>query len=204
MSAEPKKFRRKPYAVDAIRLPEEDDDASREFVEAIHDFLGPVLWFSESYGSIAIHQDDRIVGVQAGQWIVRNDRGEFTVCGPEVFAAMYEPAPPSSFPALSEEQLLDAFASAYFEAATNRSPDRLKRLQDARAAIISRLSSVQEQTGRECERCKQPMSAFEDDGESDLCMPCARNLAHAFMAARLTSGGSDDRAPGTTPEGQER
>lgn len=68
-------------------------------VEAIHytgyfplDFLDDDAQVSKAEFGIWIHTQEQIRGANLGDWIIKDEKGEFYACTPEIFEANYEPA----------------------------------------------------------------------------------------------------------------
>jgi hypothetical protein len=77
---------------------------------------------------------------QHGDWVVRNERGEFGVCTPGLFAAAYEPVSsvgrvPDTSHAVPREQLLDALDFSYCLGLGFETPEMLLAAYDASRTV---------------------------------------------------------------------
>ena len=77
---------------------------------------------------------------QHGDWVVRNERGEFGVCTPGLFAAAYEPVSsvgrvPDTSHTVSREQLLDALDFSYCLGLGFETPEQLLAAYDASRTV---------------------------------------------------------------------
>jgi len=77
---------------------------------------------------------------QHGDWVVRNERGEFGVCTPGLFAAAYEPVSsvgrvPDTSHTVSREQLLDALDFSYCLGLGFETPEMLLAAYDASRTV---------------------------------------------------------------------
>lgn len=85
------KFRRKPADVRAIRLPARGVDMDPAELDALHDLLEGVDWSSGEDETLEIATLDVVMVAGPGDWIVRDERGECSICTADVFASTYEP-----------------------------------------------------------------------------------------------------------------
>lgn len=86
------KYRKKPVVIEALRLPALNEEATPEFVDELHDFLGDQPWESDRAGALVIRTLEGDMRADPGDWIIRGVAGELYPCKPNIFAATYEPA----------------------------------------------------------------------------------------------------------------
>lgn len=81
-------YRKKPVAVQAIRLAKPGEDNQR--VADLFDFLSGAEWEISAAG-IHIKTLEGEMRADPGDWIIRGVAGEFYPCKPDIFAATYDP-----------------------------------------------------------------------------------------------------------------
>lgn len=92
------KYRKKPVAIEAMRVPVEIEDDENAFVFGHGRLLG---WFILNGFEDYVVADDKglyintlegVMHASPGDWIIRGVQGEFYPCKPDIFDATYEPA----------------------------------------------------------------------------------------------------------------
>ena len=81
-------FRKLPVVVEAIQLPDLDDDASQELLDFLHH--NPEQWESGFYGTLVLHTLEGDMEARPGDWIIRGVEGEYYPCKASIFAKTYE------------------------------------------------------------------------------------------------------------------
>jgi hypothetical protein len=82
------KFRTKPFEIEAVRFDGENVAEVAAFAD------NHFVQSAQKDGFTHVVYDklhDTWVGVKAGQWIIKGQKGEFYPCDPEIFEAKYEP-----------------------------------------------------------------------------------------------------------------
>lgn len=76
-------FRKKPVTVEAVQW------NGRNFGD-VHMLAGPMVVLAQN-GVLRVNvNDEDMVAVRAGDWIIKGTAGEFYPCAPDVFANVYE------------------------------------------------------------------------------------------------------------------
>ncbi len=90
----PKRYRKKPVVIEAIRW-----DGTKETAEALTKFMGHVALHNiagrpglENY-RIEVATPGGVVSAFPGDWIIKGVKGEFYPCKPDIFEATYEEGP---------------------------------------------------------------------------------------------------------------
>lgn len=96
MSSAPRRFRKKPVEIEAIRWTGDNAAEVKSFVGYRDNGESRFLLPSEITGRWehpAVWEDNHAqwIGVLPGYWVVRGTQGEFYPCDPDAFAATYEP-----------------------------------------------------------------------------------------------------------------
>lgn len=176
MSEHLKKWRKRPVEVAAMQLPSADRDATPEFVEALHAFLGPASWESGRDGALIIHTLEGDHLALPGDYIIRGVKGEFYPCKPDIFAASYEPADvASSVPGPSEEAV---------RAARNAYADNWHALRGHAVALVAALEAAYRMDGP-----SRPSAESTDERERELRILRAESydFKRAYMGAKLAA-----------------
>ena len=90
------KFRKKPVVIEAVQVPMSDQVAEHGLVIGwflSHGFDGYYIADDKGYD---IKTLEGTMHASPGDWIIRGVKGEFYPCKPDIFAATYEPLPPSA------------------------------------------------------------------------------------------------------------
>ena len=82
------KYRKKPVVVEAMRLPEENEDPAQELIDWLNDQERVVL--SGRNGSLIIQTPEGDMTANPGDWVIKGVKGELYPCKPDVFEATYE------------------------------------------------------------------------------------------------------------------
>lgn len=80
---EPKRYRKRPVVVEAMRYDGENYEDIRQFA------LGNVRKYSRK-ATLVVCTIEGAVGVDPPVWIVKGVKGEFYPCKPDIFEATYE------------------------------------------------------------------------------------------------------------------
>jgi hypothetical protein len=90
------KFTKKPIEIDAMRF-----DGTQTGGDEIVKWSGgnklSLSYFKGAY-CLSIQTLEGIMTAGMNDWIIRGVKGEFYPCSPDIFAATYEPTPPSPTP----------------------------------------------------------------------------------------------------------
>lgn len=81
----PKRFRKKPVVIEAIRW-----DGQNQ--QAIHAWSGGKVAEGVGEGCLIIPTLEGMMLAQVGDWVIRGVKGEFYPCAPDIFAMTYEAA----------------------------------------------------------------------------------------------------------------
>jgi hypothetical protein len=87
------KFKTKPFIIEALLFTGENEDEIKKMCGADFWLLDPINHDQIDEGIIAEVFDklhSTWVGVKAGQWIIKGQKGEFYPCDPDIFDAKYE------------------------------------------------------------------------------------------------------------------
>lgn len=78
------RFRKKPVVIEAMQF-----DGSYQSGKAILDWADETVHRSTLIG-LSIKTLEGVMGVSAGDWVIRGVQGEFYPCKPDIFEATYE------------------------------------------------------------------------------------------------------------------
>lgn len=81
------KYRKKPVVIEAMRLPQRDEDPSPELIEWLH---AEADWDSGNDGTLVIYTLEGDMTAQPGDWIIKGIKGELYPCKADIFDATYE------------------------------------------------------------------------------------------------------------------
>lgn len=93
------RYRTKPFEIEAVQFTGENYDEVVDFVgHTLHTIEGSFPGFTRNYTDNPIGMEAKVydflhrtwVGVNANQWIIKGQKGEFYPCDPEIFEAKYE------------------------------------------------------------------------------------------------------------------
>lgn len=88
---EPKKFRKKPVVIEAVRW---DGPPGIDILTAFGAHVEPDGDWSQDFTlRVWVEPERSWVRCPVGFWIIKGVKDEFYPCDPEVFAATYEPVP---------------------------------------------------------------------------------------------------------------
>lgn len=96
------KFRKKPVVIEAVQLPEVNDDVSDDALRFVEEANAAIPGMILPAGPICNHPVDGGVIIRTlegdmrgdpGDWLIRGVKGEIYPCKPDIFAATYEPVP---------------------------------------------------------------------------------------------------------------
>lgn len=92
MSATPKKYRKQPVVIEAMRYDGSNAVAVvRWFTKHLDD---PAPYVAAQTGDLVIPTLEGDMRASVGDWIIRGVQGEFYPCKPAIFEATYEPVEP--------------------------------------------------------------------------------------------------------------
>jgi len=83
------KYRKKPVVIEAFQLPPEGEDANEELINFLHRSNRGIT--SERNGSASISTLGGTMTANPRDYIVRDVKGEYYPCKPDIFEATYEP-----------------------------------------------------------------------------------------------------------------
>ena len=81
------KFRKKPVVIDAVKLPDVDEDISPEVAEFLANIPGHE---SGRDGALIICTLEGDMTADVGDYVIKGVRGEYYPCKPDIFEATYE------------------------------------------------------------------------------------------------------------------
>ena len=88
-----RKFKTKPFIIEAVQFTGENEAEVKKMCGTNFWLLDAINLDQVDEGIIAEVFDmlhSTWVGVKAGQWIIKGQKGEFYPCDPDIFAAKYE------------------------------------------------------------------------------------------------------------------
>lgn len=86
------KFRKKPVVIEAIQWTGANTDEILAFVLTVGELRRtPEGHDTPARDTIAIDTLEGTMKAQRGDWIIKDVKGEFYPCKPDIFAAIYEP-----------------------------------------------------------------------------------------------------------------
>ena len=92
--AEPRRFRKKPVVIEAVRVPTERLD-TRGWNNVIRFLEGRCQWSGGNYtGYIEVGTLEGTMRADGGDWIIRGVKDEFYPCKSDIFEQTYEPVEP--------------------------------------------------------------------------------------------------------------
>lgn len=84
-------FKTKTFFVEAYKLPLPDEPVDDLFIDWC-DKEGFKDWNNASDAGIYLQTAEGILHANPGDWIIKNEKGDFTALSPDVFAARFEKA----------------------------------------------------------------------------------------------------------------
>ncbi len=93
--SEPRKFRKKPVVIDAMRFDGANAAAVLFWIGQHQTGPGPRLAYEDDAGVLRVRtleSGDGYHVAATGDWIIRGLKGEFYPCKPDIFEATYDPA----------------------------------------------------------------------------------------------------------------
>ena len=93
MTARPRKFKKKPVVIEAVRVTSDILSASDAALWCGGEIVNYRAGDGEGeayFDGIAIHTLEGTMQANLGDWIIKGVQGEFYPCKPDIFAATYE------------------------------------------------------------------------------------------------------------------
>ena len=81
----PKKFRKKPVVIEAVRWTGDNREEMEEFVP------NTILARKNAEGDLAIGTLEGVMTASKGDWIIKGVHGEYYPCKPDIFEKTYDP-----------------------------------------------------------------------------------------------------------------
>jgi hypothetical protein len=90
-------YRKRPFVVEALQVPAEWDNSAREL--RFKSWLFNATWWpapeinnTQRQNGLYIETSEGVMHASAGDWIIKDVKGEFYPCKKEIFDILYEPA----------------------------------------------------------------------------------------------------------------